>query len=232
MPLTSLFARTYLRYVIPVTVLSATAFLPLLYLAMRVPVPGGVNQVNGVVRTAWLLAALSLVPILALVGGVAPAVRSIASGAPASQLVALGAGIVSLVRALIPVGIAVLAMMIGSLALVVPGLVLVVLLALTGATGGHDRDVTARLAESVRAARTNLVGVALVLVVSLAVAISALYLLQRSLPMPLPKAPKPEMLASFRMFARYAVAGLALVAPLPAIALAALATRAGPSART
>ena len=228
MPLTSLLARTYLRYVIPVTVLSAIAFSPLLYLAMRVPVPGDANQVNGVVRTAWLLAGLSLVPLLILVGGVAPAVRSIASGAPASQLAALRDGAVSLVRAVLPVGFAVLAMLMGSLALAVPGIALFVLLSLTGATGAPDRDLAARLAASVSAARANLIAVALVLVSAIAITIVALVFLQRGLPMPLPKPVKPELLATFRLFARYAMAGIVLVAPLPAIALAALAQKEAP----
>ena len=232
MPLTSLLARTYLRYVIPVTMLSALVFSPLLYLALRVPVPGDLGQVNGVVRTAWLLAGLSLVPLLILVGGVAPAVRSIASGAPASQLAVLKEGAVSLVRAVLPVGISLLAMLMGSLALALPGIALFVLLSLTGATGAPDRDLSARLAASVSAARANLAAVALVLVATIAITIGALYFLQRALPMPIPKAPSPELLATFRLFARYAVAGIALVAPLPAIALAALATRASPSVRT
>lgn len=232
MPLTSLLARTYLRYLIPVTVLSAIAFSPLLYLAMRVPVPGDAGQVNGVVRTAWLLAGLSIVPLLILVGGVAPAVRAIASGAPTSQLAALRDGAVSLVRAVLPVGFAVLAMLMGSLALALPGIALFVLLSLTGATGAPDRDLAARLAASVSAARANLLAVALVLLAAVAITIVALGFLQRGLPMPLPKAPKPELLATFRLFARYAIAGVTLVAPLPAIALAALATRATPSVRT
>jgi hypothetical protein len=172
------------------------------------------------------------VPLLVLVGGVAPAVRSIASGAPAGQLATLRDGAVSLVRAVVPVGVAVLAMLMGSLALVIPGLALFVLLALTGATGAPERGLGARIAASVSAVRANLAAVALVLVATIAITIGALYFLQRGLPMPLPKAPKPELLATFRLFARYAIAGVALAAPLPAIALAGLATRADPSART
>jgi hypothetical protein len=38
-PLTSLLGRTYLRYAIPMTLLSALAFAPLLWLVSRVPVP-------------------------------------------------------------------------------------------------------------------------------------------------------------------------------------------------
>ncbi len=226
MPLTALLARTYLRYVIPVTVLSVIAFAPLLFLALRVPVPRDAGQVNGVVRTGWLLAGLSLIPMLILVGGVAPAVRSIASGAPMSQLALLRDGAISLVRAVVPVGIAVIAMLMGSLALAVPGIALFVLLSLTGATGAPDRDLATRFAASVKAALANLVVLTVVLVATVAIAIGALYFLQRGLPMPIPKAPKPELLATFRLFARYAIAGLALAAPLPAIVLAAIATRA------
>lgn len=232
MSLPALLARTYARYVIPMTVLSVLVFSPLVFLALRVPVPGDVAQVKGVMRTAWLLAGLSIAPMLVLVGGVTPAVRSIANGAPAGQLAALRDGAVSLVGAAVPVAIAVLAALIGSLALVIPGLVVLVLLALTGAMGGGDRDLAARLTESVTAVRRNALAVVMVLGASIALTIVALFLLQRGLPMPLPKAPKPELLATFRWFARYAVAGLTLLAPIPAIALAAIATRAAPSART
>lgn len=232
MSLPALLARTYVRYVIPLTVLSVLAFSPLVFLALRVPVPGDVAQVKGVIRTVWLLAALSLAPMLVLVGGVAPAVRSIANGARAGQLAVLRDGAVALVGAAVPVAIAVLAVLIGSLALVVPGLVVLVLLALTGATGGADRDLAARLAASATTVRGHVIAVVGILGASIAVTIVAIYLLQRGLPMPLPKAPRPEVLATFRWFARYAIAGLALLAPLPAIALAAIATRAAPSART
>jgi len=229
-PLTLLLARTYLRYAVVVTLLSALAFTPLLYLVTRVPVPADINQAHGVVRTAWLLVGCALVPLLVLVGGVAPAVRSIAEGAPASQLAALRGGLAGLVRSVVPCAIAVCAVAIGAIALAIPGLVLFVLLALTGAQTGRGRGLSAALADSMAAVRPQFAAVAIVIVVSVLVACGGVFALQLHLPVPLPKTPTIDLMANFRLFALYAVVGVTLVAPLPAIALAALATRAHPSA--
>ncbi len=231
MPLTSLVTRTYLRYLVPLTLLSAIAFAPLLWLVLRVPVPADVLHAKGVVRTTWMLVGLSLVPLLVLVGGVAPSVRSIATDRPHSQLAALRDGALSLVRSVVPCAVAVIAILVGSLALAIPGLALLVLLSLTGAQVGPGKSVQESLAESVAVVRPRFVTVAAILAVSIAVTIGAVYFLQRGLPIPLPKQPPPELLPNFRLFARWAIAGVAIAAPLPAIALAALATR-DPSART
>jgi hypothetical protein len=232
-PVRTLVARTYLRYVIPVTVLSWLAFTPLLYLALRVPVPADALQAKGVLRTAWLLVGMSLLPLLVLVGGVSPAVRSIAAGQPASQLAALGTGVVGLLRAIIPCLVALLAVAISSLALAIPGLVMLVLLSLTGAHATEARGLPAPLTESVASARAHLRTVALVLLVTIGAVIGGVYALEmRGIVLPLPKQPTPELFANFRLFARYAISALAILAPIPAIALAALAATAGPSARS
>ncbi|CAN5919881.1 hypothetical protein BH11MYX3_BH11MYX3_47560 [soil metagenome] len=231
MPLTALVTRTYLRYLVPVTLLSALAFAPLLWLVMRVPVPADLLQARGVLRTTWLLVGLSLVPLLILVGGVSPSVRSIAEGRPVSQLAAVRDGVLALSRAVLPCGVAVIAVAVGSLALVIPGLLLLVLLSLTGATAGPGQALHESLSASVTAVRARFVTVASILLLSIAVTCGAVYFLQRGLPVPLPKQPPGELLPNVRVFARWAIAGLAIGAPLPAIALAALATR-SPSART
>ncbi len=231
MPLTSLVTRTYLRYLVPVTLLSALAFAPLLWLVMRVPIPADALQARGVLRTTWLLVGLGLVPLLVLVGGVSPAVRSVAEGRPASQLAALGHGTIALLRAVVPCAVALIAICIGSLALAVPGLLLFVLLSLTGAGARAGNTLGDTLSASVVAVRARFVTVAAILVVSLAVTVVGIYLLQRGLPIPLPKQPPPELLPNLQLFARWAIAGIAIGAPIPAIALAALATR-SPSVRT
>ncbi len=231
MPLTSLVTRTYLRYLVPVTLLSALAFAPLLWLVMRVPVPADALHARGVLRTTWLLVAFGLVPLLVLVGGVSPAVRAVAEGRPVSQRAALGDGVVALVRAVVPCGVAVIAICVGSLALAIPGVLLLVLLSLTGAGAGPGTSLHEPLAASVVAVREQFVTVAVILLLSIAVTIGGVYFLQRGLPIPLPKQPPPELLPNFRLFARWAIAGIAIGAPIPAIALAALATR-SPSART
>ena len=230
MPLTSLLGRTYLRYAIPLTLLSALAFAPLLYLAWKVRIPPDVAHAKGVVRTTWLLAGMSIVPLLVLVGGVTPAVRSIVHRTPASQLSALRLGIAGLVRAAVPCLLAIVAILIGSLALLIPGLVLLVLLSLSGATADGEGDLRTRLTAGVSAARASPAAVTAILVVSIGIMIGAVYFLQRGLPIPLPKQPPPQLLATFQLFARYAIIGIAIAAPLPAIALAAIAARVRPSA--
>jgi hypothetical protein len=169
------------------------------------------------------------VPLLVLVGGVSPAVRSVADGAPASQVAALGRGLLALGRAAVPCALAVLAIAAGSLALVIPGLALFVLLALTGAHAATGAGLPAPLTASVATVRPRFAAVAGILGLSIAVTFGGVYLLQRQLPIPLPKTPSPQLLANFRLFARYAIAGVVLAAPLPAIALAAVAARARPS---
>ncbi len=229
MPLIWLVTRTYLRYLVPVTLLSALAFAPLLWLVMRVPVPADALQAKGVLRTTWLLAGLGLVPLLVLVGAVSPAVRSVALGRPTSQRAALTDGVIAFLRAVVPCAVAVIAIGVGSLALAFPGLLLLVLLTLTGATAAPGRPLGETLLASVSCVRARFVTVTMVLAVSIAVTVGGVYLLQRGLP--LPKQPPPELMPNFRLFARWAIAGIAVGAPLPAVALAALATR-SPSART
>jgi hypothetical protein len=227
--MTSLVIRTYLRYLVVVTVLAAIVFAPLLYLAFKLRVPNDLAHAKGVVRTAWLLVGFSLAPLLVLVGGVTPAVRSLADGRPLSQLGALWAGVGGLVRAALPCAVVVLAVIIGSLALALPGLAALALLALAGATADTDGDLAARLHAAVAAARPRIVLVIVVLVVTAALFVGATYVLHRGLPIPLPKPPKPEHFIQFPLMARYSITGIALAAPLPAIALAAIAARARPS---
>lgn len=228
--MTSLLLRTYVRYAFVTTVLAAIVFAPLLYLAFKLKVPADVAQAKGVVRTAWLLVGLSLAPLLVLVGGVTPAVRSVADGRPLSQLGALRAGVAGLARAALPCAVVLLATVIGSLALVLPGLAALALLALAGATADGGGDLAARLHAAVSLARPRIVSVIITLVVTAAAFVGATYALSRGLPIPLPKAATPEHFAAFQLFVRYAITAIALFAPLSALALAAIAARARPSA--
>jgi len=218
-----LWVRSYLRYLVPLTALSVLAFLPLIFVALRVPAPANAKQAQIALNYAWVLGACSLVPLFLLVGGVAPAVRGIAGGAPRSQLGVLLAGLGGLARAAIPTLLAVAAIAIGGLACVIPGLVLLVLLALTGASG--EDGAPARLTDSIAIARTRLMPIIGVLACVLAVQAIAIFVLSRPL-VPLPKKPPPEQLAAFRQLVRLTVAGIALAAPIAAVALAAIHARA------
>lgn len=216
-------ARSYLRYLVPLLGLSLVAFAPLLAYALRVPVPANLAQAKLALRTAWALGGLGLIPLLVLVGGAAPAVRAIADGRPLSQLGCATAGLVGLARALLPCLLATAAIVLGGLALVVPGLTLLVLFALTGASTA--RGLPGPLVESVAIARARALSITLVLLATLALGAGAIYVLQRGLPAPLPKKPTAAQLAAVRDHLRLAVALVALIAPLPAVVLAALHTR-------
>lgn len=222
MSLVSLSARTYLRYVVPLTLLSVIAFSPLLALALRVSVPVTSIQAQVALRLAWACAGCSVIPLFILVGGVAPAVRAIASGQRPSQLAVLRTGIVGLAHALVPCLLAVAAIVVGGLAVAVPGLILLVLLALTGAS--TEDGASARLADSVAIARTRIVPIVVVIATTFALQALAIYLVQRQI-VPVPKKASPEHLAMFRQLVRVTAAGIALAAALPAVALAAIHAR-------
>ncbi|HVK85318.1 MAG TPA: hypothetical protein VM513_14470 [Kofleriaceae bacterium] len=220
----ALSARTYVRYAVPLTVLTALAFAPLLYLAWRAKLPATISEGKSAVRLAWGLLAASLLPMLVLVGGVAPAVRSVATGQPASQLRAFGDGVRGLVAAMVPCALAFMAALLGMLALVVPGLVLLVLFALVGASSGAGAGRLAEAAAVARGRRTAL-AIAGVLLATLVLHAAAVWFVQRGLAVPLPKKPTPAQLGELRTLVRTSVIASAVIAPFAAIALAAIHAR-------
>ncbi len=222
MSVAQLSVRTYVRYLVPLTVISVIAFAPLILFALKVPAPANAKQAAIVLRYAWAFAGVSLIPLFVLVGGVAPAVRGLADSAPRSQLAVLGAGLLGLARAVIPCLLAIAAVAIGGLACVVPGLILLVLLALTGAS--PEDGAPARLTDSIAVARTRYLPIIGVIVGVFAVQAIAILVLTRPL-VPVGKAPKPEHLAAFRQLVRVTVAGIALAAPIAAVVLAAIHAR-------
>lgn len=223
MSVASLSARTWLRYLAPLVVLSALAFAPLVLVALRLPAPRDAAHARTVVRTLYALAGAGVGSLLVLVGGVAPLVRALDAGRPLSQVRAVAAGIAGLARAILPCALAIVVVALGGLALVVPGLVLLVLVSLTGASTAPT--ATLRLHDSIAAVRPRLGVVALVLVVTLAATAIAIVLAQRGL-VPVPKKPPPAQLAAYRDLVRVIVLGFAIAAPVPAVLLAALHTRA------
>lgn len=108
----------------------------------------------------------------------------------------------------------------------VPGLVLVVLLALTGASTA--RGVPATLVDSIAAARRQLPSVALTVAAMIAIDVSIGAAAQRAFVVALPRPPAPAQLAQLRHFVRVIALALVVVSPLPATVLAMLRTRAEP----
>ena len=145
---------TWLRYFAPLTLLSAIALSPIVVLAVLTHLPRDQAGANALLTLGWKMIGFASFGQLVLVGGASAMTR-----APRSQLRAFGDGLVQLARAIVPCLAALVAIAIGSLALVVPGLVLLVLLALTGAS--RERGVPATLADSIAAARRQLPTVAI-----------------------------------------------------------------------
>ena len=197
---------------------------PLAWFALTVAVPYTEGQGLFLVRVAWTIAACGWIFQFVLVGAAAPMVRGVANGRPLSQLRALGAGGFGVVRTLIPVVTAVVAIVLGGIALAVPALVLVVLLSMTGAS--QRAGLTAPLAESAAVARANLrvaaVSVAAIVVVNVMIAAVGYVILFGLTPMA-PK-PSPAELSSIRALVRVIAIGLVVVSPISASVIAALHT--------
>jgi hypothetical protein len=216
-PLVGQAIRIWLRYLAPMTLLSVIALAPIAVIALRTPVPLDLASARATVALAWKLIAFAWLGQLVLVGGASAVI-----GAP-SQLGALGGGLLHLVRAILPCFAAAAAIAIGSLALVVPGLVLLVLLALTGAS--RERGVSARLVDSIAVARGRLVAVALAVGGMLAIDAAIGIVAQRALIPQLPRRPGPGQLAATRQLVHAIAIALVVASPLPAIVLALLHRR-------
>jgi hypothetical protein len=217
--------RAWLRYLVPLTILSAIACAPILLVALRAPAVKDIEHARQQIRIAWVLGSFAWVCQLWLVAGVAPAVKSVARAQPMSQLAALGAGIRGLVRGVLPVGIAVIAILLGGLALAVPGVLLLALLSLTGASDKLREPPPAPLVDSITAVRGNWRHVAIVLGAIIVVTLAVVFVAQHAI-VPLIKAKvAPSKLLPIHRFIR--VVGLAIAggSSLAACALASLYRR-------
>jgi hypothetical protein len=221
----SLTVRTWLRYVVPLSLLAVIALLPVAFVGWSVEGARDLATARAQIRTAWLVAGCAWVFQLWLVAGVAPAMRSLAAGEPLSQVAAFRAGCTALVHRFVPCLIAVIAIVLGTLALVVPGILLLAVLATTGASmrGTLPR---AALTESIAAARTMLRAMVLlaigVLVIDLAVALAAHVAFVPAIA----KKASAAKLLPIRTFVRVVALALVAISPLVACALAASRFRA------
>jgi hypothetical protein len=214
-----------LRYFVPFLVLSVIAYSPLLlWIVFRTSAPTDAAQAQSLLRLTWIVAALAWVPQFVLVGGVAPAVRALAAGAPLSQVGALGHGLVGFVRMLLPCLLVAVAAAVGSLALVVPGLALVVLLSLTGAS--TERGLPGPLLDSIAVVRSRLGLVTLVVVaivvVDLAIAVAAQLIFAAPIPKKTVAKQLDAILATYQVVLYVIAGGLVIVSPVVASVLAAI----------
>jgi hypothetical protein len=210
--------RTWLRYVVPLTLLSALALSPVLLVALATRVPADAAAASALRVRGWELVALGVFCQLVLVGGASAATHR------HSQLRTLVGGGAQLVRAVVPCLAALAAVAIGSLALVLPGLLLLVLLALTGAS--RERDVTAALLDSIAAVRSRLPAVAITVLAMLAVDVAIAVIAHRMFGAPLGKRPTAAQLVAARHLVHAIAAALVVASPLAATVLATIRSRA------
>lgn len=219
----ALAARSYARYVAPLTLLSGVLFAPLLAYAFLSKVPGELAPAWRMVMIAWTAAGTAWIAQYMLVGAAAPLVRSVVTGVPLSQVAALRASVRGLIRAVLPVLIVVAAVALGAMALAIPGLVLGVLLSLTGASlrGGLSEP----LLESAQQVRDHLkialIAVVAILVIDLAIVTLPFVILLG----PLSPRPTPDELTTARQILQIVAIGLPVVTPFAACMLAAIAGR-------
>lgn len=211
--------RTWLSHIVPLTLLSAIALSPLVALAARVHPPADAAAARPVIQLGWTILAVAWLGQLLLVGGAAAMLTD-----PPSQVHAFTRGLLQLIRAVVPCLVAALAVAIGSLALVLPGLVLLVLLSLTAAS--RERGLPSPLLDSIAAARRQLPAVALAVLALFAMDAAIGLVAYRAFLMPLPTKPSPIQLAAVRDFVRAVVLALVVLSPLPATVLAMLQARA------
>ena len=211
------------RYFAPLTLLAAIVFAPALLVVMRLPVPGDASQAKIAIRFGWEVAGLAWIGQLVLVGGVAPAVRGVVVGARLSQLRAFSSGLAQLLRAIAPCAVVVAAVLIGSIALIVPGLLLLVMLSLTGASTA--RGLAGQLAESVAVVRTQLKTVAIIVGAMILADVAIAMILHGMLLGPVSAKPTPHQLVMVRGFVRAVTITIVVLSPLPAILLATIRSR-------
>jgi len=186
--------------------LAAVAMSPWLLVAATAGTANDLAHARAQLVSAWIVAGTAWIGQLWLVAAVAPVRR----GEP------LAACARALARALVPWLIAVLAIALGFAALVVPGFVLLVLLAPTGASQRLGDPLPAPLVDAAALARRDARRLALVvagtLVVDLALAAVALVVLAPALPK---NAPVTALHETRIVVVAVALAASAL-APLPA----------------
>lgn len=212
--------RTLVRYIVPLALVSVLVVAPWLAIAWKSPWPHDLKTANLALGRAFAIAGTAWMATFILVGAAAPLARSIAAGAPLSQLHALVAAFTSTLRMALPCLAAIAAVVIGGLALVVPALALLVLLALTGAS--TERGLPAPLVDSVAAVRAGWKPVAAIVAVMLLVDVALAFAAWKLVAVPFAKKLKPAQWATYGNVARVVAIGVLATTPVFATLLAAV----------
>ncbi len=204
------------RNLIPIAVSTVIACGPLLWFALSARVPVHAAGAAALTRTVIAVAASGVVSTLVLVGAVAPLVERVALGTRCGPIANLKLALRGLAGAVLPVGLASAVVFVGGLALVLPGLVLLVLVAWTGASDAPD--AIGRVVDSATRARRDATAIAITLITAILVVAAVIVLVRVSFPAP-PKKPTAAHWRTYQPLAHAVLAWLA-VAPAAAVILA------------
>jgi hypothetical protein len=223
--------KTWLRFIVPLTILAAIAMCPVAYVAHAIAPPMDLSHARIAIHIGWILAGTVWVFQLLLVAAAAPLVASVARDAPLSQARAFLAAARGLGRGFVPWAVAIAAIILGGVAFVVPGVLLVGLVALTGASDRLAEPLPAPLVDSISVVRAHAREVAIALAIIIAVGF-AIALAAQLVTLPaLPKTKPPiAMLAPARTFVRIVALASIAGSALPACVLAAIYQRANAAA--
>jgi hypothetical protein len=226
MSIVSLTLRTWVRYLGPFALLALITCGPLFWIFFKLAPTLDPMHARARLPIGIALAWFAWLGQLVLVAAVAPGVRGLFSGAPIAQARAITDGVAGIARAIVPVATVFAAVVLGGLALVVPGLALLVLLALTGASEHLGEPLPAPLLDSIAVARASFARITIVVALALVVDIAIADGGQLALLGTVTKKPTPPQLAAMKL-SPYVALALGAVSPLVACALAACHTVGG-----
>jgi hypothetical protein len=213
--------RTWLRYLVPLVVAEAIVIAPLGWVARKIVPTSAFATAHSQLVLGWILVGAAFVLQLLLVAAAAPIVKAMAASAPPAQHRALAASLGGLVRGVVPWSVALVAITLGLTALVVPGLVLIPLLALACASDELGEPLPAPLLDGIAVARGHLkavlVAVAAVIALDVVIGLAA----QLALVPTLTAKPSTAALTATHAFVSTVALALLAASPLTACALAA-----------
>jgi len=223
MQVVSLALRTWIRYAVPLTLLAAIAFVPVIVFGWTRDVPADAAAARSTALVGYGLGVIAWVFQLALVGAVAPAVRGMADNGPGSQWQILTRGLRSGFAGLAPAAVVTMAVLVASVALVVPGVIVLGLLAPAAASREVGAPMPAPLVDTLAVTRRS-VGAAIGLAVAiLAIDVGIAVAVHALLAVPVAtKMPSAASLERARSCVLATIGALVAISPLVAVHVAAL----------
>ena len=214
-----------MRYVVPLTLITAAVMIVFVLTGARIRPAVDLANARSQLHVGWLLAAFAWVFQLVLVAAAAPMVRAVAAGRELSQVAAFVAGVRNVLRAAVPIAVVLAAIVLGMVAVVVPGLLLLGLFSLTGASERLADPLPAALADSAAIVRAHAKEVAVILAIIIAADLAVAAISHLAILPTLEKKLTVAQLAPVSAFVRTIAYTLVAFSAVPGCLLAAFYTR-------